>query len=250
MTSPELDNFDLPGSHYGFSAVKVDSLTAPEYTLATLLVDDSGSVSNWRSRLEECVRQIVLSLRENPRADYLLVRVVAFGDQLREVMGFTQLGELPLNKLNSFLGNGGGTYLFGACSNALSATHAYAKQLFDSEYKVNGLTYVITDGDDNMSHRDKITADVVGQSMKHLVQSEVMESHVGILVGVNMFDSTIKAYLDNFASVAGFDKFLSLDSADEAALKKVAQVGVQSISLQSQALGTGGPSQAINSLTI
>lgn len=256
---PNLDVFDLPGSNYGFSAAKIGSLTAPDYTLATLLVDDSGSVYSWKDKLEECVRRIILSLRyvggkpgnqQNDRADYIMVRVVAFGTQLREVMGFTQLGDIQMSKFDNFLGQGGGTYLFGACKNSLDAANAYAKQLFDAEYKVNGLTYVITDGDDTTSDRDGITASDVGVSLKSAVQSEAMESMVSILVGVNMVSPSIKIYLDNFASVAGFDKFLSLDDADDAALQRVANAGVQSISLQSQALNSGGPSQQIQSLTI
>jgi uncharacterized protein YegL len=247
---PNLDVFNLPGSNYGFSATKMDKLTAPMYTLATLLLDDSGSVHSFVGGLENCARQIILSLRDHDRADFLLVRVVAFGSQMREVIGYTLLADINLSVLDNFLGHGGGTYLFGACKNSLDAANAYGKQLFDAEYKVNGLTYVVTDGDDTCSDRDGITASDVGTALKAAVKSEALESMSSILVGVNMTDPSVKSYLDNFAKTAGFDKFLSLDGADADSLRRVIQAGHQSISLTSQALGSGGPSQQIQSLTI
>lgn len=257
--NPDLDVFNLPGSNYGFSGTKIEKLTAPQYTLATILVDDSGSVGGWYSKLEDCVRKIILSLRfvggkpgaqQTDQADYLMVRVVAFGSQMREVLGFTQLGDVQMAVFDNFLGQGGGTYLFGACKNALDASNVYGKQLFDAEYKVNGLVYVITDGEDNQSDRDGITATAVGKAIKHATHSEALESMFSILVGVNVSDITTKSYLDNFAAQAGFDKFLSLDDASDEALQRIANAGIQSISLQSKALGSGSVSQAITSLTI
>ena len=246
----EMQNHTLGVSPYGYSATKISSLTSPEYTLATIVVDDSGSVDPFRRGLEKLIATIVQTLRFSPRADYLMVRVVGFGSQLNEVHGFKLLSDIKLADYDGCLGDGGGTYLYGACKNALDATFDYAQQLFDNEYKVNGLTYIITDGDDNQSARHNITADDVNVAIKRFKQKEVMESHVSILVGVNVAGGGIKDYLDQFTKAAEINHFLAMDDASDDTLKRITGFGSQLISLQSQALGSGGPSTAINSLTI
>jgi hypothetical protein len=237
-------------SPYGYSATKLTKLGSPEYTLATLVVDDSGSVGSFRKGLEKLIATIVQTLRDNPRADYLMVRVVGFGSQLNEIHGFKLLSDINLQDYDNCLGDDGGTYLFGTCKNALDAMYDYAKQLTDNDFKVNGLFYAITDGDDNQSQRHNIAATDVKTARQRFKQKEVMESLVSILVGVNVQASNIKTYLEDFSKAAEFDHFLSMDDASDSTLKRIAGFGSQSISLQSQALNSGGPSQAIQSLTI
>lgn len=245
-----MEAHNLGGSPYGYSGTKITNLTSPEYTLVTIAVDDSGSVETFRSGLEKLITTIAQTLFKSPRADYLLVRVVGFGNQLNEIHGFKLLSDIQLAVYDGCLNDGGGTYLFGACKNALDSMFDYACQLFENEYKVNGLFYCMTDGDDNMSNRHNIKVSDVSAALKRFKQQEVMESIVSILVGVNIQNSTLKQYLDSFAKAAGFDHFLSMDDADPKTLERIAGFGSQSISLQSQALGSGGPSQQIASLTI
>jgi hypothetical protein len=248
----DMQDYSLGASQYGYSATSIDNLTAPEYTLATLVVDDSGSVSDFRAGLEKLIETIVSTLRFSPRADYLMVRVVSFGTQFKEIHGFKLLADINLADYNGCLGDGGGTLLFGACTNALDATFDYAKQLFDNQYKVNGLVYVITDGDDNQSYKlsPPVTATDVKVALKKFKQQEVMESLVSILVGVNVQNPDIAAYLSDFSKAAEFNYYLELGDATPETLKRIGGFGSEAISLQSQAIGSGGPSQAINSLTI
>jgi len=46
-------------SNYRFSAVKVDELGATKYTLATIVVDVSGSVAAFKNELENSLKTIL-----------------------------------------------------------------------------------------------------------------------------------------------------------------------------------------------
>lgn len=244
----DMDLHKLAGaSNYGYSAAKIQDLTAPEYTLVTLVCDESGSTSGFVKEMEAAVREVVKACRHSPRADYLLLRLVNFGTSLREVHGFKLLEHCDLADYDGFYKAGGSTLLFDTSKNAIDASTDYARQLRDNDYTVNGIAIVITDGDDTHS---TFTARNVGESLGNCVKSEAMESFVSVLIGVNLNDAHMKSRLDNFNTQAGFTRFLALDDASESTLAKVANFVSKSISSQSQALGTGGPSQAIGSLTI
>ena len=120
----------------------------------------------------------------------------------------------------------------------------YGKDLVDKDFDVNGIIVVITDGDDNAS---KMTANSLKDALDRAVQSESLESLVSILVGVNTDANTgLNAYLDNIAKTAGFTQYIAINKADAKTLAKLADFVSRSISSQSQALGTGGPSQSLS----
>jgi len=52
------------GSHHKFSATKIDALGASEYTLAHLVVDESGSVAHFKA---DSLASITLSLGKECR---------------------------------------------------------------------------------------------------------------------------------------------------------------------------------------
>jgi uncharacterized protein YegL len=113
----------------------------------------------------------------------------------------------------------------------------------DKEYTVNGIIFVITDGDNNTGkHRN---AAAVKKSIDQALRTECLESLVTILIGVNVTDSYVAGKLQTFAQEAGFTQYIELDKADEKTLARLAQFVSKSISSQSQSLGTGGPSQAL-----
>ncbi len=89
---PKLLDTDLDqlttGSHYKFSATKIDALGASEYTLAHLVVDESGSVSNFKAELEKAMLTTKQACEKSPRAENLLLRNTA-----SNVTGCEALGE-------------------------------------------------------------------------------------------------------------------------------------------------------------
>jgi hypothetical protein len=79
-----------PGT-FEFSGVRPEKLGATEYTLVTVVVDETGSVSAFADELLRCVRAIVEACASSPRADNLLLRLVTFNDRVAEIHGFRPL---------------------------------------------------------------------------------------------------------------------------------------------------------------
>jgi uncharacterized protein YegL len=225
---------------FQFSAAKPDSLTgAVEYTLATIVVDTTGSVDPFADALLKAVRTAVDACRKAPRADNLLVRLVTFNgpDGVREVHGF-----LPLNQIDAAaypaLQCRGLTNLYDAAYEAVEATSAYARILTAQDYMVNGALYIITDGDDNDSRRSLRD---VKAAIAATRTGEVMESLHAALIGVN--DAQFRTRLEGIQRDLGLAQYVAVDDVTPGKLAKLAAFVSKSISSQSQALGTGGPSQ-------
>ena len=77
-------------------------------------------------------------------------------------------------------------------------------------------------------------------------KSEALESILSILVGVNVNDPSVSQWLKALHQNAGFTQYVELGDAKAATLAKLADFISRSISAQSQALGTGGPSQSLS----
>src|SRR5436853_530643 len=114
------------GSHYKFSATKVDALGASEYTLASLVVDESGSVAPFKADLERAMLTAKRACDKSPRAENLLLRTTAFASGLREVHGFRLLKSIRDGDYQDCLKLGGNTALNRATHEAIETTLAYA----------------------------------------------------------------------------------------------------------------------------
>jgi len=241
LNDPTMEEFPNIGT-YGFSATKIDDLGSSEYTLCNIVVDASGSVMNFETELEKALKETIRACQLSPRADSLMVRVVKFNNGFEEIHGFKLLEKINLDDYNNCLKCGGGTLLYDSVINAMDATTKYAQGLFSSDFKCNAITVILTDGDDNMS---KFGQDSVKESLTKAVASEALESLMSILVGVNVQNFSISSYLKTFKDTAGFTQYVELNNADAKTLAKLADFVSKSVSSQSQALGTGGPSQAL-----
>jgi uncharacterized protein YegL len=232
-----LENFTLPTGNFGFSATKITGdLGASQYTLASIIVDASGSVSSFKSDLEKAIQETVKACLHSPRADNLMLRLVTFADNLSEVHGFKLLSECNIGDYDNSVNPGGSTALFDATTNAIESSIAYGTNLHNSDYETNAIVIVITDGCDNVSRQ---TANSVKLALEKAVKSECLESIVSILVGVNIVDSSVKNALDQFQKDAGFTSFIPLADASKSTLAKLAKFVSHSISSQSKSLGSG-----------
>jgi Mg-chelatase subunit ChlD len=238
----DMENHQIGGAHYGYSAARVENLESSEYTLTVLIVDQSGSVSGFQDRIEAVIKEVVRSCRHSPRADSMMVRTVLFDSVLNELHGFRPLMECDADKYSSTVSPGGTTALFDASHNGVEALVQYSEQLGDQDFDANGIVVVITDGCDNAS---KMTANSVKEALQRAVVSESLESLVSILVGVNITDAYVAQALQAFQQEAGFTQYVELDNASESTLAKLADFVSRSISSQSQALGSGGASQSL-----
>ena len=239
FTDATLQQHALPSGQYGFSATRLDDLGATEYTLVTIVCDASPSVSGFVKEMEDCLVEIVKACKFSPRADNLMIRLVTFSTSMTEAHGFKLLEQCNPGDYKKIIKTYGGTALYDAAENAISAVSTYGKQLSAADFATNGIVFVITDGEDNAS---KLTVRNVRDALTGAVQTEALESLISILIGVNVQDANIGAYLQDFKNEAGFTQYVELDKADAKALAKLADFVSRSISAQSKSLGSGGSS--------
>ena len=229
-------------SNYKFSAAKIDSLGATEYTLATVVLDISGSVFSYKDALEQCIKTIYQSCKKSQRAENLMFRLVVFNDFVKEVHGFKLLNTLSENDYSSILSPGGSTALFDAAKSAIEATNDYASILYDQDFTSNAIIFVVTDGMDNASTE---TANSVKKVVKKSVNDEKLESLTVVLVGVNDGDASVAGYLDSVKNDTEITQFVDIGEATPNKLAKLANFISRSISSTSQALGSGSASQLL-----
>lgn len=236
-------NMTVTGSKYGFSGTRLDRLGSAEYTLVTIAADVSGSVYGFIRSIEKCISEIVTAAARSPRADSLMLRVVAFDNKLIEIHGFKPLMECAPDSYRRCLSAGGSTALYDAAHNTVGAMTTYGKALTDHDFDVNALLFVVTDGADNASTQ---TARGVGAALSEAVTGEQVESMLSVLVGVNVKEKRISRYLMDFSATAGFTQYVELGKADAATLGRLADFASRSIAVQSAALGTATPSQPLS----
>ncbi|MFA5831722.1 MAG: hypothetical protein WC878_07915 [Candidatus Paceibacterota bacterium] len=225
---------------FTFSATRTDHLGATEYTLVTIAVDETGSTTGFEDELRGALIAAVKKCQDpkNPRRNNLLLRVIKFSSSLangyEEIHGFKPIMEID-TALYPQLRPSGMTPLSDAGFSSVGATNQYAEKLTADDYGVNGIVFLITDGGDNDS---TTTPKMIKDEVEKAVKGEHIESLVTILVGVNA--SQYKSELEAFQKAAGINMYCETCDLD-----KLGVFVSQSISSQSLALGTGGPSQNI-----
>jgi uncharacterized protein YegL len=226
-------------SNYKFSAVRVDELGATKYTLATIVVDVSGSVAAYQQELENSLITILQSCQKSPMAENLLIRLLSFNDNCDEIHGFKLLSEVAENDYKNLLNPCGGTALFDATHSAIEATRDYGRILVDQDFLANAIVFVITDGADNSS---SVNASSIKTVINQTIKDELLESMSVILIGISSNDSSVANYLDTFKQEANITQFIDIGDATPSKLAKMAQFISRSISSTSQSLGSGSAS--------
>lgn len=243
MVNADTNTIVIPGSNFKFSAVRTEHLGASEYTLVNICIDVTGSVSGMESDLRKCLVTMIESCKKSPRSENLLVRVFLFSTSMpggiEELHGFMPLADIDPQAYGAFR-TGGYTNLLDAIYSAVASTNAYAKQLADNDFASNGINVIITDGGDNDS---TMTANQVKKEIERGLHAEFIESDIILLVGINA--ASCKNELEHIQKTVGIDKYIDAGDVTPGKLAKLADFVSQSISNQSQALGTGGPSQQI-----
>jgi len=234
-----------PGT-FQFSAVRIEDLGATEYTLVTIVVDKSGSVIRFADELLECIKSIVGACQKSPRAENLLIRILHFNDYINEIHGFLNLADIDVNSYDSIAPDSM-TALYDASYDAIGATLEYSKQLVDQDFDCNGAVYIVTDGMDN---RSSMTPLSIKEKIEDSMAKEEIESLVTVLVALQdpkmPMQAEVKASLELFQKDANLSQFVDIGDATPGKLPKLANFVSESVSSQSQALGTGAPSQTLN----
>src|SRR5262245_21410599 len=129
LNDTQLDQINLPNSHYGYTATRLDELGATEYTIATIVADVSGSTAAFTFDMESAITRIVQACKFSPRADNLLLRLVAFDDSLSELHGFKLLENCHLADYGGCLVYGGSTAPYYATEDANGSTTHYPHKI-------------------------------------------------------------------------------------------------------------------------
>lgn len=239
--SLNLAQFAIPGGNYGYTGAQVDALQSFENTIAVGLLDESGSTGSFARQMEICVKEIIKALRHSPAADKLIYRHCHFATNFREFHGYTPLANLNEDMYDGCYVPGGQTALYDSCDRIFAEMLDYAQRQVKMKYTCNGIAYIMTDGRDLGSTRKQ--ADVRDR-LASVIASEALESMMTILIGVND-DPSIQQDLESFQKFVGFTQYVPLKDADAKTLAKLSAFISKSVVAQSQALGTGGPSQSL-----
>ncbi len=241
--SDDMETHNIGGSSFGFSGARISGLGATEYTLVSIAVDVTGSTQDFAAELRTSLVTAVEACKRSPRSDNLLLRVVTFSTAVggvRELHGFTPLADIDVNAYPVFDPDGL-TPLYDAAYSTIGAMVEYGAKLTEQEFLCNGIGFVITDGYDNSSSTGP---GMIKKLITDAGKEEKLESLITVLIGVNAVE--YRSYLEKFQQDAGLDQFIDAGEATKGKLAKLAAFVSQSVSSQSQSLGTGGPSQNIS----
>jgi len=247
-TELQMQVIPIPGQGgFHFSAVRPEDLGSSTYTLVTIVVDITGSVQPFAKELLETVKTVVAACKKSDMSENLMIRLVTFNTYVQEIHGFKPLSTIDVDSYEEFYPDGM-TALFDATYSSISASLTYGKTLIAQDFTVNAAVYIITDGDDNAS---KMDATDVAEKMKKAKMGEEIESLISILVGLkdpnlgqDYYDKITKR-LEKFKKDGELTQFVSVGDATAQRLAKLANFVSQSISSQSQVLGSGSPSQPL-----
>lgn len=234
---------DQTDDNFQFSAIEIDRLGASEYTLVTLVLDMSGSVRYFKDDLTNAISTVLETCKMSPHSENLMFRLVSFNEDVREEHGFLPLSNLDNDSYKNVVYPSGMTSLYDGALNAISATSQYGNTLYKEDFDTNAIVFIITDGMDN---RSSSNVSDVKSAIEGFYKEESVESLKTLLIGVNTDEDYVKQYLESFKDDAGIDQYIDIKNATSQSLAKMADFISKSISAQSQALGTGEPSQALS----
>lgn len=240
--SEDTESHSIPGSTYQFSAIRPEKLGAAEYTLVTIVIDITGSVYPFSEDLLKMLKAVInaCNSKKNPRRENLLIRVVTFNQKVYEVHGFLPCENINIDDYESFE-CAGRTALFDAVHDSTGATLQWGEELIRKDFEANGAIYIITDGEDNWSSAtEKMIADLVKESRKE----EKIESLLTVLIGINTKECGMA--LESFKERAVLSQYIDMGDVTEGKLLKLGGFISQSISAQSQAVGSGQASQPVS----
>lgn len=249
LMTDDMTQHALPASTFGFSAVKVEKLGATQYTLATVVVDESGSVEGFQDELGKCLWAVAKACQLSPQADNILLRVVAFSDAPREVHGFVPLAGLQESDYLGAVKPNGTTALHETIRGAIQATREYAKTLGSQDYDVNAALFFLTDG---LNNHPPESPKGVRDALRDAAREETLGAVTTVLVGINDREAvdhngtrtTIGSVLESLRQEAGLTQYVGLADATPKSLARLGAFISRSISSSSQAVATGGAKSA------
>jgi uncharacterized protein YegL len=247
-----LDNEEImqvPGAGtFTFSAKKIDKLGALKYTVVTIAIDVSGSVSGFADELLACLKAIVTACKQNQRAEFIVIRVITFGTEIEEIHGFREFTDIEVDDYPALNPNGM-TCLYDAAYDGIGSTIEYSRRMVEQGYDVNGAVYIITDGGENPGggHITIASPKMIRDKIDDALRKEDIESIITTLVGLydpnHNWASQTQNDLSTFQAEANLTKYIEVGEATPENLAKLADWVSGSVSSQSDQVGSNAPSQ-------
>ncbi len=195
--------------------------------------------------------------KSSPRSENVLLRALTFNDSnnISEIHGFTPASEINLEAYPHFSPDNG-TPLYKATYNAVSSIVDYGKTLAGKQLLVNGICFIITDGQD--TEKGVSPADIA-KKIAEVKAIKGFESFTTILIGLTKprpdggeesegeRDSrmSIVNSLETFKQQAGLTHFVDMGNANAATLAKLANFVSSSLIIKSKHIGTDKDTDAM-----
>lgn len=237
------ESHQIGGSNFSFGGARIENLGATEYTLTVTAIDVTGSTAPFASELREMLVTSIKADKASPRSENLLARVTTFSTAVggvREIHGFKQLSEINPSDYPE-MDPHGFTPLYDAVYEAVGSAGEQGRLLAENDFFANAIVFIVTDGMDNES---TTTPAMIKEMVRRIREDEHLESILTILIGLNT--ERCRDFLEAFQREADIDHFIDVGEVTPGKLAKLAGFRSRSVSSQSQALGTGGPSEKIS----
>lgn len=228
---------------YTYSGQSLNTLGASKYTLVTLVIDMSPSITDYKDDIEAMCSEVVKACKKHPNSEELTVRVVGFNSDITEVHGYKELRNITDTDYKGAVKPAGLTALYEATEEAIEASQSYGEQLNGMDYTCNAVTFIITDGFNNINK--VANPDMIKKTLSKIKKDEKLDSMNVILVAASD-DPQVVAACEQFKNDAGLNQFVKMGEATKDNLAKFAQFASASVSSTSQALNSGGPSKPIS----
>ena len=228
---------------YTYSGQSLNTLGASKYTLVTLVVDMSPSITDFKDDMEAMCSEVVKACKKHPNSEELTVRVVGFNSDISEIHGYKELRNIQDTDYKGSIRPAGLTALYEATEEAIEAAQSYGEQLISMDYTCNSVLFIITDG---MNNINKVAnPDMIKKTLSKIKRDEKLDSVNVILVAASD-DPQVVTACESFKNDAGLNQFVKMGEATKDNLAKFAQFASASVSSTSQALGSGGASKPIS----
>ena len=227
---------------FQFSGAKMETLEgSSEYTLVILAIDVSYSLIDFRDQLIKLAKSCIKAAQHDDNAERIMYRIVTFSTDVMEIQGFKPVDEIDVDAITFDIYSS--TALYDGTQDGIESVFGYGTALAKNDYSINAILFTFTDGMDNASK--SASASSVKRGFDNIRRSkdsaDGIESINAILIGMNA--SQCKNYLEDFSVGGGFDQYIDAGDLDDATIKRIGNFVSKSVSSQSQAIGTGGPSQ-------
>lgn len=217
---------DVGAQIQGALGISMDDVTASEVVLASMLVDDSGSISSAGNEqvVRDGVNIVLEALAKTKQADGILAMIQYLNGTTLAPYDF--IAKTPRLDAQNYRATGG-TPLYDKSVEMLAAVIAKTQESLDQGVPCRSVTLIVSDGDDVCSRRN--TAKDVAQVVKDMLKAE---NHIVAALGI---DDGSTNFRQVFTEMGIRDEWILTPANDTSEIRRAFQMFSQSAVRASQA---------------